>query len=139
MKKKFGWNFFFQILFAQGFIPRGTFLYNMNFRINFLHKKAVCNFSFNYKQLFYNLSFCVFYVSFHLQSLYLYYFCSLLFLLRYFSIYILLFHTKLFWLFVFSSPIQNNMYLFFWINFFNHNWFNTNSVCPPHISKNLVS
>lgn len=107
MKKKFGWNFFFQILFAQGFIPRGTFLYNMNFRINFLHKKAVCNFSFNYKQLFYNLSFCVFYVSFHLQSLYLYYFCSLLFLLRYFSIYILLFHTKLFWLFVFLLQFHN--------------------------------
>lgn len=52
MKKKFGWNFFLQILFAQGFIPRGTFLYNMKFRINFLHKKAVCNFSFNYKQFF---------------------------------------------------------------------------------------
>lgn len=53
MKKKFGWNFFLQILFAQGFIPGGTFLYNMKFRINFLHKKAVCNFSFNYKQFFY--------------------------------------------------------------------------------------
>lgn len=69
MKKKFGWNFFLQILFAQGFIPRVTFLYNMKFRINFLHKEAVCNFSFNYKQLF---------------------------LLRYFSMYFLLFHRKLF-------------------------------------------